>query len=311
AQHARRPRPRARRRRRTRRSLRAAAAPGARPSRAAWRRPQSRHRLPGRAAAVDEIHGALLVDAAARLPGPHPRSDRRRPARRRLPRGPQGHRRGEDALRRARRDGDELDSQPPPLFARGRRRSGRRSLPQRGARSMNIRSAAVLGAGTMGAQIAAHLANAGLPVLLLDLDAAVAREGLRRAGALKPDPFFTPDAASLITTGGFDDLETIRSADWIIEAVVEQLEVERPLLERVDAARGAGSIVSTNTSGISIASLADGRSHAFRQHWLGTHFFNPPRYLHLVELIPIADTDPAVVDAVARFADHRLAKAIV
>jgi len=176
---------------------------------------------------------------------------------------------------------------------------------------MNIRSAAVLGAGTMGAQIAAHLANAGLPVLLLDLDAAIARDGLKRARAMKPDPFFTPDAASLISTGGFDDLEKIRSADWIIEAVVEQAEVKRPLLERVDEARGADSIVSTNTSGISIASLAEGRSDGFRRHWLGTHFFNPPRYLHLVEVIPTADTDPVVVEGISRFADHRLGKGVV
>jgi 3-hydroxyacyl-CoA dehydrogenase len=176
---------------------------------------------------------------------------------------------------------------------------------------MNIRSAAVLGAGTMGAQIAAHLANAGLPVLLLDLDAAIARDGLKRARAMKPDPFFTPDAASLISTGGFDDLEKIRSADWIIEAVVEQAEVKRPLLERVDKARGADSIVSTNTSGISIASLAEGRSDGFRRHWLGTHFFNPPRYLHLVEVIPTADTDPVVVEGISRFADHRLGKGVV
>jgi len=176
---------------------------------------------------------------------------------------------------------------------------------------MNIRSAAVLGAGTMGAQIAAHLANAGLPVLLLDLDAAIARDGLKRARALKPDPFFTADAASLVSTGGFDELEKIRSAGWIIEAVVERADVKRPLLERVDAARGPDAVVSTNTSGISIASLGEGRSDGFRRHWLGTHFFNPPRYLHLVELIPTADTEPGIVDAIAHFADHRLGKGIV
>jgi len=176
---------------------------------------------------------------------------------------------------------------------------------------MTIRSAAVLGAGTMGAQIAAHFANAGLPVLLLDLDATIARDGLKRARALKPDPFFTADAASLITTGGFDELEKIKSADWIVEAVVERLDVKRPLLERVDKARGAAAIVSTNTSGISIGALAEGRSEGFRRHWLGTHFFNPPRYLHLVELIPTADTDPAVADAIAAFADRRLGKGVV
>src|SRR4051794_11415013 len=177
---------------------------------------------------------------------------------------------------------------------------------------MTIRSVAILGAGTMGAQIAAHVANAGLPVLLLDLTADVAREGLKRARALKPDPFFTPDAAALISTGGFDtDFQKIATADWIMEAVVERLDVKRPLLERVDEARRAGSIASTNTSGISISALAEGRSDDFRRHWLGTHFFNPPRYLHLLELIPTAETDRAVVDYLAEFADHRLGKGVV
>src|SRR5256885_8434391 len=103
---------------------------------------------------------------------------------------------------------------------------------------MTLRSAAVLGAGTMGAQIAAHFANAGMPTLLLDLTADVARQGLERARALKPDPFFTPDAAALITVGSFDDhLARVSQADWILEAVVEQLDVKRSLLERVDQAR--------------------------------------------------------------------------
>ena len=177
---------------------------------------------------------------------------------------------------------------------------------------MTIRSVAILGAGTMGAQIAAHVANAGLPVLLLDLTADVAREGLKRARALKPDPFFTTDTAALVSTGGFDtDLQKIATADWIMEAVVERIDVKRPLLERVDAARRAGSIVSTNTSGISVTALAEGRSDDFRRHWLGTHFFNPPRYLHLLELIPTAETDRAVVDYLTEFADHRLGKGVV
>src|SRR6185295_6285541 len=193
---------------------------------------------------------------------------------------------------------------------RGGRR--RRSLHQRSARAMTIRSVAVLGAGTMGAQIAAHFANAGLPVLLLDLTADIAGEGLKRARALKPDPFFTPDVAARITTGGFDsDLPAIATADWIMEAVVERLDVKQPLLERVDAARRPGSIVSTNTSGIPVGSLAEGRSADFRRHFLGTHFFNPPRYLHLLEIVPTGDTDPAVVEAIAEFADHRLGKGVV
>ncbi len=164
----------------------------------------------------------------------------------------------------------------------------------------------------MGAQIAAHFANAGVPVALLDLTADVAREGLKRARALKPDPLFTPVAAALITTGGFDsDLPTLSAADWIIEAVVERLDVKSALLERVDAVRRPGTIVTSNTSGIPIAALAEGRSDDFRRHWLGTHFFNPPRYLRLLEVIPTAQTDPAVVERVSHFADHRLGKGVV
>ena len=175
-----------------------------------------------------------------------------------------------------------------------------------------LRSVAVLGAGTMGAQIAAHFANAGVPVVLLDITADMARDGLKRARALKPDPFFTSDAAALVTTGGFGtDLSLLSSADWILEAVVEVLEVKRALLEKVDTVRRAGAIVSSNTSGIPLATLAQGRSEDFRRNWLGTHFFNPPRYLHLLEVIPAPDTDPAVVERVTQFADHRLGKGVV
>jgi 3-hydroxyacyl-CoA dehydrogenase len=178
--------------------------------------------------------------------------------------------------------------------------------------AVTMRSVAVLGAGTMGAQIAAHFANAGVPVLLLDLAADVARDGLKRARSLRPDPFFTPESLARISTGGFDtDFAKLAGVDWIMEAVVERLDVKRALLERVDAVRRPGTIVSSNTSGIPLATLAEGRSADFRTHWLGTHFFNPPRYLHLLELIPTLDTDPAIVDQVSRFADHRLGKGVV
>ena len=177
---------------------------------------------------------------------------------------------------------------------------------------MRFRQAAVLGAGVMGAQIAAHFANAGLRVRLLDVSREVAREGLERAKRLKPDPFFTADAAALIQTGGFDDdLAALRDADWILEAIVEKLEAKQALLARVETVRRADAVVSSNTSGIPLASIAEGRSEAFRRHWLGTHFFNPPRYLHLLELIPTADTDPAVVRDVTSFADLRLGKGVV
>ncbi len=176
----------------------------------------------------------------------------------------------------------------------------------------HIRSAAVLGAGTMGAQIAAHLANAGIPALLLDVTPQAAREGFERARGLKPDPFFTPAAQSLVRTGGFDeDMAQIASADWIMEAVVERLDIKRSLFEKVERHRRSGTVVSSNTSGIPIAAIAEGRSDDFRRHFLGTHFFNPPRYLRLLEVIPTPETDPAVVAAVSDFADRRLGKGVV
>ena len=170
----------------------------------------------------------------------------------------------------------------------------------------------MLGAGTMGAQIAAHFANAGVPVVLLDVTPEAARDGLKRTRSLKPDPFFTRDAATLITTGGFErDLERVSGADWIIEAVIEQLDIKQKLFERVERLRAPESIVSSNTSGIPIAALVQGRGADFRRHFIGTHFFNPPRYLRLLELIPTPETDPAVIEAVSRFADHRLGKGVV
>jgi 3-hydroxyacyl-CoA dehydrogenase len=180
------------------------------------------------------------------------------------------------------------------------------------AHDKRIGAVSVLGAGTMGAQIAAHFANAGIPALLLDVTHEAARDGLKRAQKLKPDPFFTRAGAGLITTGGFDqDLGRLGGTDWIIEAVVEQLDAKRALFERVEQARVPGSIVSSNTSGIPIAALAQGRSADFRQHFVGTHFFNPPRYLRLLELIPTPETDPSVVHMVSWFADHRLGKGVV
>jgi len=177
---------------------------------------------------------------------------------------------------------------------------------------VHIRRAAVLGAGTMGAQIAAHLANAGVGSLLLDVTPQAALEGFDRARAMKPDPFFTPAVQALVRTGGFDeDLTSIGDCDWIIEAIVERLDVKQSLFARVEQHRRADAIVSSNTSGIPIAALAEGRSESFRRHFLGTHFFNPPRYLRLLEVIPTADTSPAVVDFISRFADRRLGKGVV
>ena len=164
----------------------------------------------------------------------------------------------------------------------------------------------------MGAQIAAHFANAGVPVLLLDITPDVAKQGFERAKKLSPNPFFTSGTPHLITTGGFDDsLARATSSNWIIEAVVERLDIKRALFEKVERVRQADAVVSSNTSGIPLHALAEGRSEGFRKHFLGTHFFNPPRYLRLLELIPTDDTDPAVTAAVSAFAEHRLGKGIV
>jgi 3-hydroxyacyl-CoA dehydrogenase len=176
----------------------------------------------------------------------------------------------------------------------------------------SIHSVAIVGAGTMGAQIAAHFANAGTHVLLLDVTPELARDGMKRARGLKPDPFFTPEAAALIATGGLDsDLHRLAGVDWILEVVVEQLDVKRALVEKIEAVRRPGTIVTSNTSGIPIHAIAEGRGAEFRRHWLGTHFFNPPRYLPLVEVIPTNDTDPTVVGRVSRFLDLHLGKGVV
>ena len=175
-----------------------------------------------------------------------------------------------------------------------------------------IRSAAVLGAGTMGAQIAAHLTNAGVPVLLLDVTADAAKAGLERARRLKPDPFFLPENASLIRTGAFADLmPEAGAADWIIEAVVENRDVKQALLGDLAKHLKPAAIVSTNTSGIPIGDVATGLDAGVRSRFLGTHFFNPPRYLPLVELIPTPETDAAVIATLRDFLDRRLGKGVV
>ncbi len=175
-----------------------------------------------------------------------------------------------------------------------------------------IRRVAILGTGTMGAKIAAHFANAGIPALALDIDSATAQRGVQAAAKARPAAFFVPGAASLIRTGGFDtDLPQIRDCDWILEAVSENLEIKRSLWMRVAELRAAGSVVSTNTSGIPLASISEGFPEEFRQHFLGTHFFNPPRYLHLLELIRGADTLPEIAQTVSEFAEKRLGKGVV
>jgi len=196
-----------------------------------------------------------------------------------------------------------------------------------------IKKIAVIGAGTMGGGIAAHAANAGCQVVLLDmapselmpeeqakgltLESKAVRNRIvntlfDRVKKSRPAALFTPERAEQITLGNLsDDLGQIADADWIVEVIVEQLEPKRALMERIEQVRKPGSIVSSNTSGIPIAAIAAGRSVEFRQHFLGTHFFNPPRYLYLLEVIPTPDTLPEVVETISGFAYDRLGKGVV
>ncbi len=204
---------------------------------------------------------------------------------------------------------------------------------QHSALSTSIRRVAVLGAGTMGAAIAAHCANAGLPVLLLDIapetltpdEAAkgltlehpavrnrIVRGGYDRMTKARPAALFSASVAERITTGNLaDDLAKIADADWVIEAVVEQREAKRALMARVEEYRKPESVVSSNTSGIPLHEIAAGRGADFRAHFLGTHFFNPPRYMKLVEIIPTADTDSATTARITAFAERTLGKGVV
>ncbi len=179
-------------------------------------------------------------------------------------------------------------------------------------------SAVVLGAGTMGAQLACLLAGTGARVRLLDLDGETAARGLERAAKLRPSPVFRAEDFQGIRTGGFDELEAaVVGADWVVEAVVERLEPKRALFERIDAAladvsdEAALPLISSNTSGISIFRMAEGRSERFRRSFLGTHFFNPPRYARLLELIPTGDTDPDRVAWIEDVGSRRLGKGTV
>ena len=185
----------------------------------------------------------------------------------------------------------------------------------------------------MGSQIAAHLANAGIECVLLDMipaeleadeksrgltreDPAVrnrlARRGLEMALKMKPASFFLPENATRVRTGNFeDDLGWCAEVDWIIEAVAENLDIKQQLLRRVEAVRRPGTLVSSNTSGLSVATIAAPFSEEFRQHWSGTHFFNPPRYMKLLELIPTPETKPEVIEILAAFCDRVLGKGVV
>src|SRR5271170_4499478 len=185
----------------------------------------------------------------------------------------------------------------------------------------SIHKVAVLGAGTMGARIAAQFANAGVPSYLLDMVPPnagaparnqIAAAGLDAARKSKPAAFMDASLARLVSIGNFDDeLKCLAGVDWIIEAVVENLDLKRALLRKVEAIRKPGTIITTNTSGLPVGKIAEGFSDDFRRSWFGTHFFNPPRYMRLLELIPTPDTNRAAIDAIAHFCDIHLGKGIV
>jgi 3-hydroxyacyl-CoA dehydrogenase len=184
-----------------------------------------------------------------------------------------------------------------------------------------VRRAAVLGAGTMGSRIAAHLANAGIPSLLLDMvpkDAAVrnklATGAIDALAKSKPAAFYDPALASLITPGNFeDDLAKLADCDWVIEAVAENLDIKHALLERAVSHIGPRALLTTNTSGLPIHKIAAGlgNGNGIAGRFFGTHFFNPPRYMKLLEIIPAPETDPATLAAFAAFADRLLGKQVV
>jgi 3-hydroxyacyl-CoA dehydrogenase len=189
----------------------------------------------------------------------------------------------------------------------------------------SIKKVAVLGSGVMGSRIACHFAGIGLPVLLLDMVPAAAAESTKPAernklvndaltAAIKsnPSPVFTKSVVNRIKTGNFDDnMKDIAGCDWIIEVVVERLDIKQLIYEKVEKFRKPGTLITSNTSGIPIHMMAEGRSEDFKKHFCGTHFFNPPRYLRLLEIIPTPFTDPEVVDFLMHYGDVHLGKTTV
>ncbi len=183
----------------------------------------------------------------------------------------------------------------------------------------HIHKAVVIGSGTMGAAIAAHLANIGVPVTLLDIvpndspdKDKIVREGWDRCLKARPANLMAKDLETFVTLGNLEeDFDSIAEADWICEAIIENLKIKQDLMMRIDEVRKPNAIVTTNTSGIPVHSIAEGRSKEFKKHFLGTHFFNPPRYLKLLEIIPTADTSKEVVEFFNHFGEYRLGKGIV
>src|SRR4051812_40091015 len=183
---------------------------------------------------------------------------------------------------------------------------------------MRIKRLGVVGAGTMGSGIAALAASAGIPVVLLDIPAekgdrnGVAKGGLERAKKARPAAFMDPSRAGVVTIGNTDDsLVMLAECDLVIEAIIEQVTPKRDLYEQLEKLLPAHTIIASNTSGIPMQQLLEERSAAFRSRFLGMHFFNPPRYLHLLEVIPTSETSSESLDAAKRFADRILGKGIV
>ena len=182
-----------------------------------------------------------------------------------------------------------------------------------------IHKAVVIGSGTMGAAIAAHLANIGVPVTLLDIPAKdspdknkIVKEGWDRCIKAKPANLMSADLKTFVTLGNLeDDFGAIAEADWVCEAIIENLKIKQDLMARIDEVRKPNAIVTTNTSGIPVKAIAEGRSKEFKKHFLGTHFFNPPRYLKLLEIIPTADTSKDVTEFFVHFGKFNLGKGIV
>ena len=188
-----------------------------------------------------------------------------------------------------------------------------------------IKKIAVLGSGVMGSRIACHFAGIGLPVLLLDIvspDAVaetnkskrnkLVNDALQSAIKSNPSPVYPKDVVQKITTGNFDDdLSQIASCDWIVEVVVERLDIKQQLFDRVEKFRKPGTLITSNTSGIPINMMVEGRSEDFKRHFCGAHFFNPPRYLRLLEVIPTAHTEKWVVDFLMQYGDLYLGKTTV
>jgi 3-hydroxyacyl-CoA dehydrogenase len=191
--------------------------------------------------------------------------------------------------------------------------------------SYTIRKAGVIGSGTMGSGIAALLAGVGIPVTLLDIPVkdtqpgdpapkrnAIVLDNVAKLKKSRPAQLFNPADAELITIGNLDDhLELLSDADWIIEVIVERIDVKQALMAKLDEIRKPGAIISTNTSGLSVNAISAGRSEDFRRHFLGTHFFNPPRYLHLLEVIPANETAPDLIPFFQEFGTHTLGKGVV